>query len=1037
MPEDTTKVDDWVFQPTVAEPPGAAEAREAEAARAGGTGGNTPSDLLPREPAPEILGRFKIIGRLGRGGMGTVLEGYDETLDRRVAVKQLHADAGRSHRRRLLREAQALARLSHPNVVQVYDAGEQDGRLFIAMELVPGQTLYEWQKTPRPWHECLRVYTEAARGLAAAHAEGIVHRDFKPANCIIGDDGRVTVLDFGLARGIDDEEDSQVQTLSRPGLGKTGLLAAAAGQTRVETGEKMPLADGAVEPEPKPLRPGNTAFDSEVATLPRKPPSTAGGTKAAPDSNSALSQRLTRTGALLGTPAYMAPEQAAGLLPDARSDQFSLCVAFYEALYGERPYGSSPGMALLIDEEPNLVMPKTAAGLPAVPGWLKAALARGLSTDKDQRFANMNALISTLRRGTRRRRRRRLALALAGVGALLTAGVVASARDAPCDGLREAGIVAWDQQRTTVHNALLAQGGDDAESIWTATERGLDDYARAWSEARARACEATHVERVASVERLERRTACLDGRAMRVQATVEQLAEADTMVAAHAAQAVRSLPRIEPCLDMEPGGPPPLPAELAADAEQVHRLIARSWAFDVTGRAARGLDAAEAAVNQAIALGDEGARLRAETQHNRGRLYRAVGRLAEARKDLESVVEQAERSNDQPLAIEALRALLMVALDEADRSAAAAWITVVQGKLQRTASHRPRHQAELHYLQGLLALHDQDFSAAAQSLEAAASAFDELGADATLAKAQALLKLAIARGSLHDDVRAGETFDEALSLAEREGLRPLTAEVLHELGRYHEQKGRPDEAEQVLRRALALQVGFDGPTSPVTIRTRTVLARMLSRRGELDEAQSLVEAAERSLGPSVSARSRAQVMTLLASVVRMKGDWESALGHYRRAHEAWSSLSAPDEIELAMLDTSMADCMMMLGHNDAAKSRYETAIQILKVRAPDDDPRHVYPLFGLGHALVERGDHAGAVDAYRRAQKIQAGVGENPELSAILRWELGRTVLGLASSPDPERVEARQHVEAAREYYRSIDDADMVAEIDAFVSKGE
>ncbi|MEM7158823.1 MAG: tetratricopeptide repeat protein [Myxococcota bacterium] len=1035
MPEDTTKVDDWVFQPTVAEPPGAVAARDAdarEASRVQGTAGNTPHDAQPDETDPELLGRFKIIGRLGRGGMGTVLEGYDETLDRRVAVKQLHADAGRSHRRRLLREAQALARLSHPNVVQVYDAGEQDGRLFIAMELVPGQTLWEWQRTPQPWLECLRVYTEAARGLAAAHAEGIVHRDFKPANCIIGDDGRVTVLDFGLARGIDDDDDdSQVQTLTRPGEGKTGLLAAAAGETKVETGADLPPP----KPEPKPLVPGNTAFDSEVATLPRTPPS-AGGTKRRPtDSNSALSQRLTRTGALLGTPAYMAPEQAAGLLPDARSDQFSLCVALFEALFGERPYGSSPGMALLVDEEPTLVIPKTRPGLPAVPGWLKAALTRGLHRDKDERFPNMNALIATLRRGQRQRRRRRLALALAGVGALMTAGVVASAREAPCEGMRDAGIVAWDQQRANVREALQAQGGEDAGSIWTATERGLDEYTRAWSEARARACEATHVERVASVERLERRTACLDGRAMRVQATVEQLAEADAMVAAHAAQAVRSLPRIEPCLDIEPGGPPPLPEALTADAEQVHRLIARSWAFDATGRAARGLDAAEAAVLQAIALGDAGAPLRAETQHNRGRLYRAVGRLSEARRDLEAVVEQAELSNDQSLAIEALRTLLMVALDEADRSAAAAWITVVQGKLRRSATHRPRHQAELNYLRGLLALHDQNYDDASESLEAATKAFDELGADATLAKGQALLKLAIARGYLHDDTRAGQTFEEALSLAEREGLRPLTAEVLHEQGRYHEQQGRHDEAETVLRRALALEVGFDGPNSPVTIRTRTVLARMLSRRGELDEAQRLVEAARKSLGPSVSARSRAQVMTLLASVVRMKGEWEVALGHYRRAHEAWSSLSSPDEIELAMLDTSMADCMMMMGHNDAAKARYETAIQILKVRAADDDPRHVYPLFGLGHALVELGDQPGAVDAYRRAQAIQAGVGENPELSAILRWELGRTVLGLDSSTDLERAEATRHVAAAREYYRSIDDADMVAEIDAFVSK--
>ena len=147
------------------------------------------------------LGRYLVLERIGSGGMGVVYAAYDPVLDRRIAVKLLRggdaeASAGRA---RMEREAQALARLSHANVITVHDVGERDGHMYLAMELVEGTTLREWQKG-RPWREVLGAYLAAARGLAAAHAAGIVHRDFKPDNVLVGTDGRVRVTDFGLAR---------------------------------------------------------------------------------------------------------------------------------------------------------------------------------------------------------------------------------------------------------------------------------------------------------------------------------------------------------------------------------------------------------------------------------------------------------------------------------------------------------------------------------------------------------------------------------------------------------------------------------------------------------------------------------------------------------------------------------------------------------------------------------------------------------------------------------------------------------------------
>ncbi len=154
--------------------------------------------------APQSLGRYTLLDVLGRGGMGVVHEARDEQVGRTVALKLLHAELGGRQAERLVREARALARLSHPNVVQVYEVGQHGERGFIAMERISGQTLRDWQQARPSWRECVRVYLQAGRGLAAAHAAGMTHRDFKPGNCILDDRGRVRVLDFGLARPAED-----------------------------------------------------------------------------------------------------------------------------------------------------------------------------------------------------------------------------------------------------------------------------------------------------------------------------------------------------------------------------------------------------------------------------------------------------------------------------------------------------------------------------------------------------------------------------------------------------------------------------------------------------------------------------------------------------------------------------------------------------------------------------------------------------------------------------------------------------------------
>jgi eukaryotic-like serine/threonine-protein kinase len=290
---------------------------------------------LPEQPSagswPERVGPYRVRGRLGAGGVGMVYEAEDEGLHRRVAVKVLH-DASPANAARFRREARAMGRLNHPNVPTVYDVGEADGQAYIAMELVRGRTLRQWvaERTTavrRPsLADVLAVLRQAGAGLQAAHAAGLVHRDFKPDNVLVGHDGRVRVVDFGLAKHHADLD-------------------------------------------------GDRPFDRELLA------------------RELADARITRTGSLMGTPAYMAPEQFRGQ-GDARSDQFSFCVVLYEALTGRLPFPGDTAEALYESTSRGKLR-----GFPehvAVPPAVKAVLRRGLSAKAEDRYASMAALLEAL-----------------------------------------------------------------------------------------------------------------------------------------------------------------------------------------------------------------------------------------------------------------------------------------------------------------------------------------------------------------------------------------------------------------------------------------------------------------------------------------------------------------------------------------------------------------------------------------------------------------------------------------------------------------
>ncbi len=277
------------------------------------------------------IGPYQVLKLLGEGGMGVVYAAYDDKLERKVALKLIRGAAMRrpEGRARTLREARALARLSHPNVVHVYQVGEVDDEIYVAMEFLTGPTLRAWLAAkPRTWREVLAVFRQAGDGLAAAHRQGVIHRDFKPANVIVGDDGRVRVLDFGLAHFF-----------------------------------------------------GLAGDEGEVV-------------KVLPSAAEITDVLLTQTGAVLGTPAYMAAEQFAGGRGDAKTDQFSFCTALYEALYGQRPFAGDKLDALASAVQGGRVDRVKARH--DVPQWLHRVVARGLQPDPAARWPSMDALLGAL-----------------------------------------------------------------------------------------------------------------------------------------------------------------------------------------------------------------------------------------------------------------------------------------------------------------------------------------------------------------------------------------------------------------------------------------------------------------------------------------------------------------------------------------------------------------------------------------------------------------------------------------------------------------
>ena len=760
-----------------------------------------PSQAGPRDGLVpgDALGRYAILDVLGEGGMGRVYAAHDPVLDRKVALKVLRPgqQVSEDARARLLREARAMAKLSHPNVITVYEVGSVDDTEFVAMELIEGETLAAWiARGPRPWREVAKVFVGAGRALAAAHGAGLVHRDFKPANVLLDGHGRVVVTDFGLARSLRAGERPEP---SRP-----------------DDSERTPEHDDAALEQP-PIR------DSGLETL-------------------------TAAGAVMGTPAYMAPEQHAGTEPDGRTDQFGYCATLYEALYGVRPFaGKSLGEMRRRALSGQVASPQWRT---AVPARLRRAVRRGLQPAAGDRHPSMDALLGEIERTLGRRRRQVMALS-AGGGSLLIAGAVLLASgDSPASPCGEAdGQLAgvWDEAiAADVREAMAAGDPGGGASLATAVER-MDAYAAAWRDSYEQLCAATYDRGEVSEDDYLAARGCLTRRRRDLGSLATVFRDADARTLEHAAMAAQSLPRVEDCLDFESlraGIAPPEGGEIRRSVGAVRDELAELRALWEAGRARDAEAPAEALLERARDI-DYGP-LVAEALYQQGEIHLALKGVSAAREALEEAAFLAEVEGHDPIRARALVARVDAeARFSSDHDAIARMAERARAAVER-GGRDPRLFARMDRALARIYREQGEYDAAEAALAAALARYRaEEGPDSVRAAETTgqLAELHAELGRFEEALELGNTARQAATGTLGDD-HPLVVELsvgvaraLQALGRYDEARGIYDELEQRLEASAGIRAD-DG-------------AGRVARGRVVDAAGEPVEGAEVSIGTMI------------------------------------------------------------------------------------------------------------------------------------------------------------------------------------------
>jgi tetratricopeptide (TPR) repeat protein len=905
----------------------------------------------PADVRGEAIGRFIVLETLGSGGMGVVYAAYDPNLDRKVALKLLSTPVAGSEeaRIRMLREAQAMARIDHPNVLRVYEAGQLGDQIYIAMEFAPGGTLRKWlAASPRTQAEIMTAYTQAGRGLAAAHAASLVHRDFKPDNVMLLADGRVRVTDFGLVGMIGD----------------------------------------APAPAPAPM-------DAPITDV------------------TPLSQDLTRTGALMGTPSYMAPEQFRGQHAGPAADQFAFCVALYTALTGQRPFEGPTFAELCANVVAGQLRPIPREA--HVPSRIANALTRGLSTDPAQRFASMDALLARLDTAPRRRTWVAVLVAVVALGG--GAGFVALRSPVElCSGASHRLASTWSPARA----AMLAESfalapRPDAIAVVERVVPIFDRWGESWEQAYVGACEDTRVRAIQSERLLDLRMDCLARRLDEAHATLDALGGGGGDAVDHAFDLAGALPDVSACANTSAlaSGVAAPNAITSASVAAIRDTLSRARAQRKLAHYAQARDLATSTVAAARSLGYGPA-------------------IAEALLELGTVQSKlADRTAAATLA-DAMRTAMAAGANDTAIVAAARRIGEIEGtpaqfpigdELAKIATalaeHSPPPPVVSVELDNTIAalLGDEGNLDASQARyeQTLAFATKQLGPD-DVHTIQIISQLALLSVKRHHWKDARASFQRVADAEQRiyGADHPEYATALDNLANIDAELGQSAKSKELRERALAIRIAALGPEHPEVAVSYVNLGAVYNEAGDLVTAKTYFEKSL-AIDSKVYGEDSVQTDTALVDL----GNTVERQGDRVKGRELIQHALANEEKAYSADDPRLASTIDNLGnverddkHYDAALALFERAERITVKAFGAKDPRAAEFLGEIATTYREMNKLPEAKDAMARTvAAIAASYGpDSPSMGvalanvALLDFKLNDNAGALASFQQAQAI---------------------------------
>ena len=994
----------------------------------------------PRNSSPAVLvlrPRSHAIARAVEATTVAQDEALGVELGSKIALKLLWVQPGRTDQRqlqiRLVREAQALAQLSHPNVISVYDVGTYIDDVFVAMELVEGRSLHDVLRDDHLSRErILELFSAAGRGLAAAHAVGLVHRDFKPENVAVGADGRVRVLDFGLARTANAGPERESQILAALDAANAPMLdsdATTGGDLR-----ERERSDAAVHVTPAADHLSHRSGAS-------------GGRL--------LGVSLTQYGAVVGTPRFMAPEQLRGEEVDARADQFSFCVALYTALYKQRPFPSSD-------------KPPTAPPMPPdsvrVPARLRRAVLRGLALDPKDRHPSMSVLLDELAAIPSRRSW----WAIAGLAAVAASGSIYLATrpvvaHAPvmCRGAEDKLVGVWDPQtKARVHASFVATKNASADRIATSVGDALDGYTKSWAAMHTQACEATQIRGEQSPHIMDLRMKCLQRELGKVDGLVHTFAEqADGDLVDRAVAATRSLPPLAACADLtalDSAVPAPTDLAVAAKVAAVRAHLDRVEAMQTTGRYKAGAVEAHKVVAESDTVPYPP--LQAEARLQEGLMLRLVGDKDAAEPAMRDALKRAGGARDNALVARAAIELLVIVGQLESRGDDAMSMIDFAAAAVSQAGDTDELRGRLLNITGILEFMHLDFTQAQANWKSALTHMEaalgpdnpevlkivtNLGAGASklgkyadgIAFSKRALDAQIAMlGPDHPAVglslnNMGATQDLAgdyeasrASMARAIEIdehafgenNPEVARAMLGLSTAQRHLGHNDEALALIQKALAIRAKLLGPEHPLVAACYGNLGEQLTAVGRQDEAIAAYKH-EIAIREKSQKADHPEVAVALMSLAELY----TAM---HRVGDAWAAADGSRAIAEKTAPEQIANTYETLAKVRMEEKRYSDAIGLLDhaidldVKAPSDRDRANERLGVMGDLQLAAGHADKAAHAYQQALATHAT--ETGDVARVVR---GRLHFGLARAllasdkiaAIAAATEARDEVDAA------------------------